>query len=29
MVTHKYKNIKNFDHLLELKNGNLVEKKPS
>jgi len=25
MVTHKYKNIKNFDHLVELKNGNLVE----
>ena len=29
MVTHKYKNIKNFDHLVELKNGNLVEKKLS
>ena len=27
MVTHKYKNIENFDHLVELKNGNLVEKK--
>lgn len=26
MVMHKYKNIKNFDYLLELKNGNLVEK---
>jgi ABC-type transport system involved in cytochrome bd biosynthesis fused ATPase/permease subunit len=29
MVTHKYKNMKNFDHLVELINGNLVEKKPS
>jgi ABC-type transport system involved in cytochrome bd biosynthesis fused ATPase/permease subunit len=26
MVTHKYKNIKNFDKLLEFKNGDLVEK---
>ena len=26
MVTHKYKNIKNFDYLLELKKGNLIEK---
>ena len=26
MVTHKYKNINNFDYLLELKNKSLVEK---
>ena len=26
IVTHKYKNIKNFDKLLEFKNGDLVEK---
>tara|TARA_B100000900_G_scaffold400601_1_gene404416 strand:+ start:597 stop:2306 length:1710 start_codon:yes stop_codon:yes gene_type:complete len=27
MVTHKYKNISKFDQLLEIKNGDLVEKK--
>ncbi len=27
MVTHKYKNIDKFDQLLEIKNGDLVEKK--
>ena len=26
MVTHKYKNLKNYDKLLELENGDLIEK---